>query len=180
MRTTYKVKDNEHCYFITSTIIGWIPAFNISQNTDALIEALVYSQKNKDLKIYNYVIMPEHFHLICFCDKLVKVIQSIKSFTAKRIIQTYQDLQRNDILEQFQVNKKDYKYYSKYQVWQEGFMPKAIISDDMFRQKSDYIHFNPVKRGLANDVEKYELSSARDYYLRIKGRIVIDDLDYEN
>jgi REP element-mobilizing transposase RayT len=80
----------------------------------------------------------------------------------------------------FKINKKDYKYYSKYQVWQEGFKPKAIISDDMFRQKSDYIHFNPVKKGLVNEIEEYELSSARDYYSRKKGRITIDDLDYEN
>jgi len=180
MRTTYKVKDNECCYFVTSTIVNWIPVFNIQQNTDALIDALVYSQKNKEFKIFDYVIMPDHFHLICYCEKLVQVIQSIKSFTAKRIIQTYQDLQKNDILEMFKINKKDYKYYSKYQVWQEGFMPKAIISDDMFRQKSDYIHFNPVKKGLVNEIEEYELSSARDYYSRKKGRITIDDLDYEN
>jgi hypothetical protein len=50
----------------------------------------------------------------------------------------------------------------------------------MFRQKSDYIHFNPVKKGLVNEIEEYELSSARDYYSRKKGRITIDDLDYEN
>ncbi len=180
MRTTYKVKDNEYCYFVTSTIVNFIPVFNNQHNTDALIDALVYSQKNKDFRIYNYVIMPEHFHLICYCEKLVQVIQSIKSFTAKKIIQTYQDLQLKDILEQFQSNKKDYKYYSKFQVWQEGFMPKAIISDDMFRQKSDYIHYNPVKRGLVNEVEEYEYSSARDYYLREKGRIVVNDLDYDN
>ena len=50
MRTTYKVKDNECCYFVTSTIVNWIPVFNIPQNTDALIDALVYSQKNKGLR----------------------------------------------------------------------------------------------------------------------------------
>jgi putative transposase len=180
MRSTYKVRDLEQSYFVTSTIVNWIPVFNIQQNIEILIEALIYSQKNKEFKIYDYVIMPEHFHLICQSDKLVQTIQSIKSFTAKRIIKTYKDLKRNDILEQFQINKKKYKLDSNYQIWLEGFKPKEIISQDMFIQKSNYIHFNPVKRGLVKEIEEYEYSSARDYYLKKKGRIIIDDLDYKN
>ena len=180
MRSTYKVRESELSYFVTSTIVNWIPVFNIQQNVDILIEALIYSQKNKGLKIYNYVIMPEHFHLICQSDKLVQIVQSVKSYTAKRIINTYKELNENEMLEQFQANKKSYKMQSRYQIWQEGFKPKGIISLDMRRQKSDYIHFNPVRRGLVNEVEEYEYSSARDYYLKERGRIVIDDLDYED
>jgi putative transposase len=178
MRTTYKVKDNEHPYFITSTIINWIPVFTNKHNLDTLIEAFIYSQKNKQLKIFDYVIMPEHFHLICMCDNLVNTIQSIKSYTAKRIIETYENENNRMILEQFIHSKKEHKAASKYQVWQKGFKPKAITTERMFVQKSNYIHYNPVKRGLAADVEEYELSSARDYYLRKPGRILIDDLDY--
>lgn len=179
MRTTYKVIDIEYSYFVTSTIVNWIPVFNIQQNIEILIEALIYSQKNKEFKIYNYVIMPEHFHLICQSEKLVQTMQSIKSYTAKRIIKTYKELKGSEILEQFQINKKSYKVDSKHQIWQEGFKPKAIISLEMLIQKSNYIHFNPVKRGLAKEIEEYEYSSAQDYYLRKKGRIIIDDLDYE-
>jgi hypothetical protein len=47
-------------------------------------------------------------------------------------------------------------------------------------QKSDYIHFNPVKGGRVNEIEEYEFSSAKDYYLRIRGRIIIDKLDYDS
>jgi putative transposase len=180
MRSTYKVREPELSYFVTSTIVNWIPVFNILQNIDILIEAFIYSQKNKGFKIYNYVIMPEHFHLICQSDKLVQIMQSIKSYTAKRIVNTYKELNENEVLEQFQMNKKNYKVDSKYQIWQEGFKPKAIISREMRIQKSDYIHFNPVKRGLVNEIEEYEYSSAKDYYLKKKGRLIIDDLDYES
>jgi len=180
MRSTYKVREPELSYFVTSTIVNWIPVFNILQNIDILIEAFIYSQKNKGFNIYNYVIMPEHFHLICQSDKLVQIMQSIKSYTAKRIINTYKELNENEVLEQFQMNKKNYKVDSKYQIWQEGFKPKAIISREMRIQKSNYIHFNPVKRGLVNEIEEYEYSSAKDYYLKKKGKIIIDDLDYES
>ena len=180
MRTTYKVKDKEYPYFITSTIVNWIPVFKNKHNLDALIDSLIFSQKNKQFKILDYVIMPEHFHLICVCDKLVTVVQSIKSYTAKRIIEIYEKENNISILKQFMQCKKGYKTTTKYQVWQEGFMPKAITSDSMYIQKSNYIHFNPVKRGLVASIEEYEFSSARDYYLRKPGRIIIDDLNYEN
>jgi|WetSurSiteA1Bulk_404760.scaffolds.fasta_scaffold39155_1 putative transposase len=178
MRTTYKVKDNEHTYFITSTIVNWIPVFKNKQNLDALIESMVYSQKYKQLKIFGYVIMPEHFHMICACDKLVSTIQSIKSFTAKRIIETFDNENDWKLLNQFIESKKEYKNKSKYQVWQEGYKPKAILTDRMFGQKINYIHYNPVKRGLAEKIEEYDLSSAGDYYLRKPGRILIDGLNY--
>lgn len=179
MRTRYKINEKEYPYFITSTIVNWIPVFNNKQNLDVLIEAFNYSQKNKQFKILDYVIMPEHFHMICVCDKLVTTIQSIKSYTAKRIIQTYETENNQKILEQFIKCKKEHKTDSKYQVWQEGFKPKAITTESMFEQKSNYIHYNPVKLGLVNEIEEYELSSARDYYLRKPGRILLDDLDYE-
>ncbi len=56
MRSTYKVRESELSYFVTSTIVNWIPVFNIQQNVDILIEALIYSQKNKGLKIYKYML----------------------------------------------------------------------------------------------------------------------------
>jgi REP element-mobilizing transposase RayT len=180
MRTRYKIYDNTIQYFITSTIVNWIPVFNNKQNLDALIEAINYSQQNKEFKVFDYVIMPEHFHLICSSEKLVTVIQSIKSYTAKRIIETYEKENNVMILEQFIQCKKEHKTESKYQIWQEGFKPKALITESMHIQKSNYIHFNPVKRGLVTEMEDYEYSSARDYYIRKPGRILIDDLDYEN
>jgi putative transposase len=180
MRTRYKTKESSSRYFITSTIVIWIPVFNNKQNLDALIEAITYSQQQKEFKVFDYVVMPEHFHLICSSDKLVIIIQSIKSYTAKRIIENYEKENNKRILEQFIQSKKGHKTKSKYQVWQEGFKPKEILSDDMSEQKSNYIHFNPVKRGLVGSKLDYVLSSARDYFLRKQGRIIIDGLDYEN
>ena len=174
MRTTYKVINKECPYFITSTIINWIPVFNNKHNLDTLIDTLIFTQKNKQFKILDYVIMPEHFHLICVCDKLVTAVQSIKSYTAKRIIEFYEKENNNSILKQFMQCKKGYKTTSKYQVWQEGFMPKVIASEKMFYQKIEYINNNPVKRGLVEKVEDYEFSSGFDYYTIKNGRIRLD------
>lgn len=138
------------------------------------MNAIIYNQDKKDLKIFAYVIMPEHFHMICHSENLVSVIQSIKSFTAKEIIKFYKKNNKNGVLEKFAANKKNYKTSSKYQIWQEGFMPKVIASEKMFYQKIEYINNNPVKRGLVEKVEDYEFSSGFDYYTIKNGRIRLD------
>ena len=46
---------------------------------------------------------------------------------------------------------------------------------EMFRQKAEYIHNNPVRKGLAGKVEEWEYSSARNYLLG-EGVIEIDEL----
>ena len=50
-----------------------------------------------------------------------------------------------------------------HQVWEEGSHPQMIESDEVMRQKLDYIHQNPVKRGYVDLPEHWRYSSARDY-----------------
>ena len=39
-----------------------------------------------------------------------------------------------------------------------------IIDEDMQRQKLEYIHMNPVKRGYVDNVCDWRYSSARNYF----------------
>ena len=50
-----------------------------------------------------------------------------------------------------------------YQFWQEGVHPELIQDEEMMRQKVDYIHQNPVKRGYIDQAIHWRYSSARDY-----------------
>ncbi len=51
----------------------------------------------------------------------------------------------------------------EYQVWQEGIKPKLIQNNMMMKNKIDYIHNNPVKRGYIDEAKHWRYSSARDY-----------------
>ena len=42
----------------------------------------------------------------------------------------------------------------------KDFTPQAILTDDMFVQKAEYIHNNPVRRGLVDMPEHWVYSSA--------------------
>jgi lipopolysaccharide export system protein LptC len=48
-------------------------------------------------------------------------------------------------------------------VWQEGYHPKAILSEKMFNQKLEYIHNNPILKGFVEKPEYWKYSSARNY-----------------
>ena len=162
MRDDYKIHDPAGIHFITSTIVEWLPVFTSQEYFEILVQSIQYCQSQKDLKIFIYVIMENHFHLICQSENLSKTLQSIKRHTSKIILEQLATDQKDWQLNLFRYYKKKHKKSSQYQVWQEGLHPKQIISDEMFRQKADYIHENPVRRGYVELPEHCYYSSAAD------------------
>ena len=57
------------------------------------------------------------------------------------------------ILEQLSFYKKARKTDRAYQFWQEGIHPEWIQNKEMMRQKIEYVHRNPVKRGYVDHPE---------------------------
>lgn len=96
--------------------------------------------------------------------KLSAIIQSIKNYSAKQIIKNLKDDSNLTILQKLKDNKLNHKIKSNYQVWQEGFHPQELISDNMFSQKVDYIHLNPVRRKHVEEPQDWKYSSAGYYY----------------
>ena len=77
-------------YFITCTIVGWINIFTNAKYCDLIINCLRYCQINKGMKIYSYVIMPNHLHMIAHNEneKLPAILRDFKSYSAKQILRT--------------------------------------------------------------------------------------------
>ena len=164
MRSRYQIINNSGVYFITSTIIEWIPVFTKREYFDIIVQSLSYCRQNKGLKLFAYVVMDNHVHFIASADKLSQIVKDFKSFTAREIIKTAKIDGRKWLLNQFEYYKKKYKNDSEYQVWQEGFHPQMIMGEDVFMQKVEYIHHNPVKRGFVDQAEHWVYSSSRNYY----------------
>ncbi|HEY5535562.1 MAG TPA: transposase [Ignavibacteria bacterium] len=174
MRTRYKILIGDTYYFITSTIVNWIPIFTNEKYYDILINAIKFYQNKKNIEIVAYVFLPEHFHMIAKSKELIKTIQLIKMFSAKEIVKQLKVDNKSQILSLLKQNKKEYKRNSDYQVWQEGFIPKEIMNDEMLNQKIEYIHYNPVKKGLVNEPFEWKYSSAYTYEKNEEGIIKLD------
>ena len=52
---------------------------------------------------------------------------------------------------------------SQYQFRQEGSHAEQVFSEPVMREKLNYIHYNPVKRGYVDCPEHWRYSSARNY-----------------
>ena len=163
MRSRYKVYESEAAYFITSTIVEWVPIFTSAGYFDILLSSLRFSQQKKNLKIYAFVIMDNHFHAVVRHPQLSRVMQSIKSYTAAELVMQLKSDKKIWALNVFQNYKLYYKKESRYQIWQEGFHPQMITDADMLTQKIEYIHWNPVKKGIVDDAEHWRYSSARRF-----------------
>ena len=63
------------------------------------------------------------------------------------------------VLAHFKVNAKD----REYQFWERNALSVELKTMEMFKQKLEYIHYNPVMAGLCNLPEEYKYSTARFY-----------------
>ena len=163
MRSRYQAKESERAYFVTSTIVAWLPIFTTAARCDILVESLEYCRSKKALRIGAWVILDNHFHAILAAPDLPRVMADFKRHTASRIIAQLESERCEWLLNQLRYFRAAHKSESEHQVWQEGFHPQAIVSDEMMEQKRQYLHQNPVKRGLVANPEHWRYSSAHEW-----------------
>ena len=163
MRSRYLAKEPHGAYFVTSTIVEWLPVFTSAAYCDILIDSFKYCRENKGLLIHGWVIMENHFHAVVFAPELTRTIADLKKFTAKRILEQLTTDKREWLVKELAHFRAYHKTGSEHQVWQEGFHPQKILDDAMMLQKLDYMHNNPVARGLVASPEHWRYSSAHEW-----------------
>jgi putative transposase len=128
------------------------------------MDSVRYCQNHKSLQVYAYCIMPSHVHLILRAggeQKLEDIVRDLKTFTSRSFHQllvdktTTYESRKNWLL----LHLKDHDS-NKYQFWQVGNYPIELWSDEVFYQKMDYIHMNPVVAGFVAQPEYWLYSSA--------------------
>lgn len=167
----YPIRDQKGIHFLTFTIVDWIDLFTRPVYAEMMIDSMKYGQAKKGLVVYAYVIMPSHLHLIfqvTAAYTLSEVIQQMKSYTAKQILNYVKDFskpesRRDWLLHRFTFNARKNRTNSKHQIWQRGNYPIILYSPKVIRQKLSYLHYNPVKAGIVKLPEHYVFSSASNY-----------------
>ena len=183
MSTKYKFYNPEGIYFVSFAVVGWIDVFTRQVYRDLLLESLVFCQKEKGLKIHAWIIMSNHVHLIIRkngIQKVENIMRDLKKYSAFRILK--------EIKENTGESRKDWMLYlfSKagqsnsnnkiHQFWRQDNHPIELdFHSNIFEQKLNYIHENPVEAGIVKKATDYLYSSAIDYEDG-KGLIEIDVL----
>jgi len=162
-RSRYKIYEPTYPHFMTCTVLHWIPLFTRQESVEILLESFRYLQKEDHLKIYAYVILENHLHIVAQSEDIARTMARFKAHTAKELLKLLQKEKVTTLLDQFAFYKKAHKTDREYQIWQEGLQPKLIQTDAMMIDKINYIHHNPVKRGYVDEASHWRYSSARDY-----------------
>ena len=146
-RSRYRILNGQSPHFMTATINHWLPIFTRPATVNIVLDSWRFLQRETGFTLYGYVILENHLHLIAASDDLSRDMQRFKSYTAKEIIAYLEQRPSTKILELLALFKRRHKTESTYQVWEEGNHPQIIETEAVMRQKLEYIHQNPVKRG---------------------------------
>ena len=174
MRSRYHIDPDHNVYFITSTVIDWVPLIINDNLAKIILDSFKYCQTHKDLLIFGFVIMPNHFHAIVgLADpmRIPDVIRDLKRHTSRQMTLYFsQKLPEDTHLSWL---RPFYGHHINH-VWQEGYHPVLLKSEKWFVQKLEYIHWNPVKKGFVERPEYWKYSSARNYLLDDHSLITLD------
>ena len=147
--------------FYTATILNWQPLLNNNKYKDIIIESLQFCVKENKVKLYAFVIMSNHTHLVwqpLHPITKAKLQHHFMTFTAQKIKEDLK-LTNPALLESFKVNAKD----RAYQIWKRNPLSVDLFTPKVLQQKIGYIHTNPVKAGFCLYPEGYHYSSAKFY-----------------
>ncbi len=174
MSTKYRIGAQRNAHFVTFTVVKWIDFFIRNEYREVFLNSVRYCQEHKALEVYAYCIMSSHIHMVIRTgedQKLEDVIRDLKSYTARCFHELLKDKnttyesRKNWVLLHFKDPQTD-----KFQFWQTGSHAIELWSDEVFYQKINYIHLNPVVSGFVAQPEHWLYSSARDH-AGIKGII---------
>jgi hypothetical protein len=100
-------------------------------------------------------------------DSFSDIMRDLKKYTATRIIEAIEsnsiDRQKKWLLEKFETAGRSNPNNTKFQIWQQDNHPIELVTNFEIEQKLDYLHNNPVKKGIVELEENYVWSSAIDY-----------------
>ena len=139
----------------------------------AFVARLLVVRREVPFQLLAWVLMPEHFHLLvvpCLPEHPVdQLLYALKAPLAQRVLRRWRELQA-PILPRI-TDARGQAHF-----WQVGGGYDRNVVDEV-EEKIDYIHANPVRRGLAATVVDWPWSSARWYAGRRQGEVPIDPLE---
>lgn len=129
-----------HLHFITCSCYRRTPLLDTAKARDAFLESLIQVRARFDFALVGYVVMPEHVHLLMSepnSGDPSLVMKSLKEQVSRRLCST-----------------RDGDHF-----WQRRFYDFNVWSERKWNEKLNYIHHNPVKRGLVEQARDWRWSS---------------------
>jgi putative transposase len=141
-------------HFITFSCYRREPLLGSAQARDTFVITLERVRRWYGLKVTGFVVMPEHVHLLISepeRSNLAVVLQMLKQVVSQKLID-----------------------HATIPFWQRRYYDFNIYRVQKLMEKLDYVHRNPVRRGLVTRPEDWAWSSARHYATGEESAVEID------
>jgi len=143
----------EALHFVTFSCFhrfALLDAPGVRETVEAVLEA---TRARHQARVYAYVLMPEHVHLLINEPPVILLAQFLKAFkqTTSRKLRGQRE-----------------------KFWQERYYDSNVRGEEARSEVIRYIHRNPVKRGLVASPGDYPWSSFNHYATGIRGAVEIE------
>ena len=169
--------------FITTSTYRRTPLFLSERFCRCFVQRLEEVRQELGFLLIGWVLMPEHFHLLLKpqpAESTPLILKGLKEETAKRIFQTLRlNLPypwRHKMLTRVRL-PPTVDDESHYRLGQRRFHPFNVFTEKKRQEKLNYMHDNPVKRGLVSSAGDWPWSSWRFYFLQDASILHLDRLD---
>jgi REP element-mobilizing transposase RayT len=108
-------------------------------------DALTESRRKLHFLLYGYVVMPDHWHALMWTTyplSISRVVQDIKWMAASALNRSRQ---------------------ASGSIWQHQFWDRFVRNGHEFHERLEYMHLNPVRRGLVARPEAWRWSSYNNF-----------------
>ncbi len=140
-----RFQESKQAHFVTFSCYRQLRFLNNERVRDLFLECFERARQRYRLRVFGYVVMPEHIHLLVSepeLGSLATAIQALKISISRRTSSNRKRLAP---------------------LWQKRYYDHNVRDYESFVEKLRYIHRNPVKRGLCKDPIEWRWSSFRHY-----------------
>ena len=146
MSNIHRLKNPDRIFFVNIDLIKDAPHLTETEFS-ILIEVINKARQRLGFLFCGYVLMPDHWHALIWPRyplTISRILQDIKSISSRRL------------------NPRRSRLGP---LWQHQFWDRFVRDAKEFRQRLDYMHYNPVKQGLVNRPENWRWSSFNNFSL---------------
>ena len=172
-RKKVKHYDNGEPHFLTFSCYRRMPLLSKDRSRQWFIETLDEARSVHGFHLWAWVVMPEHVHVLLWPPyhllsadpqstrgRVSGILSSIKRPVGERAVE-YLSQHSPDFLQRLTVTNANRTYH---RFWQAGSGHDENVSEPTaLHALVEYIHLNPVRRGLVTRAEEWPWSSARDW-----------------
>lgn len=146
MSNVHRLKTTEKIFFVTTNL-------NLSDRPvnepeyQVVAETIVRERQRLGFLLFGYVLMPDHWHALIWSPPLItisSVLQNVKRVSS------------------FKINRRRQTSGSR---WQHQFWDRFVRDAKEFGEQLEYMHMNPVRKGLIDKPEQWRWSSYNNFSL---------------